>query len=78
MRTTLRLLKLRLGPPPTDSRFHRAVQTRPSQRYVTDRALATAIFLAMRLPKPLLLEGEAGVGKTEGGQSAGYRDGRGG
>ncbi len=35
------------------------------QRYVTDRALATAIFLAMRLPKPLLLEGEAGVGKTE-------------
>ncbi|MAG37319.1 MAG: ATPase [Dehalococcoidia bacterium] len=34
-------------------------------RYVTDRALATAIFLAMRLPKPLLLEGEAGVGKTE-------------
>ena len=35
------------------------------QRYVSDRGLATAIFLALRLPKPLLLEGEAGVGKTE-------------
>jgi MoxR-like ATPase len=36
-----------------------------SERYVADRGLATAIFLAQRLPKPLLLEGEAGVGKTE-------------
>jgi MoxR-like ATPase len=36
-----------------------------SERYVADRGLATAIFLALRLPKPLLLEGEAGVGKTE-------------
>jgi MoxR-like ATPase len=35
------------------------------QRYVADRGLATAIFLSLRLPKPLLLEGEAGVGKTE-------------
>jgi len=33
--------------------------------YLTDRALATAILLALRLPRPLLLEGEAGVGKTE-------------
>lgn len=33
--------------------------------YVADRALATSIFLALRLGKPLLLEGEAGVGKTE-------------
>jgi len=33
--------------------------------YVADRALATAIFLALRLERPLLLEGEAGVGKTE-------------
>jgi len=36
-----------------------------SQRYVADRGLATAIFLSLALPKPLLLEGEAGVGKTE-------------
>jgi MoxR-like ATPase len=33
--------------------------------YLTDKALATSIFLALRLPQPLLLEGEAGVGKTE-------------
>jgi MoxR-like ATPase len=40
-------------------------QALESQRYVADRGLATAIYLALRLPKPLLLEGEAGVGKTE-------------
>jgi MoxR-like ATPase len=33
--------------------------------YLADSALATSIFLALRLPQPLLLEGEAGVGKTE-------------
>ncbi|HEY3227892.1 MAG TPA: MoxR family ATPase [Roseiflexaceae bacterium] len=33
--------------------------------YVADRPLSTAIFLALKLQKPLLLEGEAGVGKTE-------------
>ena len=33
--------------------------------YLTDRGLATALFLAVTLGKPLLLEGEAGVGKTE-------------
>jgi MoxR-like ATPase len=36
-----------------------------TQDYVSDRALATVIFLAMKLEKPILLEGEAGVGKTE-------------
>lgn len=35
------------------------------QSYVADRALSTAIFLSLKLGKPLLLEGEAGVGKTE-------------
>jgi len=35
------------------------------QRYIGDRPLATAIFLALRLGKPLFIEGEAGVGKTE-------------
>jgi MoxR-like ATPase len=35
------------------------------QDYLADEALATSIFLAVRLPQPLLLEGEAGVGKTE-------------
>ncbi len=33
--------------------------------YLVDEALATSIFLSLRLPQPLLLEGEAGVGKTE-------------
>ena len=33
--------------------------------YVSDRALAVPIFLAMKLQRPLFLEGEAGVGKTE-------------
>ena len=34
-------------------------------RYVADRSLATALFLALKLRRPLFLEGEAGVGKTE-------------
>ncbi|HWH46216.1 MAG TPA: MoxR family ATPase [Burkholderiales bacterium] len=33
--------------------------------YVAERSLATAIFLALRMQRPLFLEGEAGVGKTE-------------
>ncbi|HEY6056504.1 MAG TPA: MoxR family ATPase [Candidatus Limnocylindrales bacterium] len=33
--------------------------------YIADRSLATAVFLALELQRPLLLEGEAGVGKTE-------------
>ncbi len=35
------------------------------ENYLADRGLATAIYLAVSLDKPLLLEGEAGVGKTE-------------
>ncbi len=37
-------------------------------RYVADRSLATALYLALRLGRPLFLEGEAGVGKTEIGK----------
>ena len=36
-----------------------------AQGYVADRALATVVFLALRMKRPLLLEGEAGTGKTE-------------
>ncbi|XYP32474.1 AAA family ATPase [Zavarzinia sp. CC-PAN008] len=36
-----------------------------SQGYVAERSLATTLFLAFALKRPLLLEGEAGVGKTE-------------
>ncbi|HEU0164806.1 MAG TPA: MoxR family ATPase [Thermomicrobiales bacterium] len=35
------------------------------QSYVTDRGLATTLYLTLKLQRPLLLEGEAGVGKTE-------------
>ncbi len=35
------------------------------QLYIADRGLATAIFLALKLQRPLFLEGDAGVGKTE-------------
>ncbi len=37
--------------------------------YLVDEALGTSIFLSLRLPQPLLLEGEAGVGKTEAARS---------
>src|ERR1700732_4697436 len=33
--------------------------------YIADRSLATAVFLALKMGRPLFLEGEAGVGKTE-------------
>ncbi|MFP1633232.1 AAA family ATPase [Zhengella sp. ZM62] len=36
-----------------------------NENYVADRALATVLFLALRMKRPLFLEGEAGVGKTE-------------
>ena len=36
-----------------------------AQNYVAERRLATAVFLALKLSRPLFLEGEAGVGKTE-------------
>ena len=35
------------------------------ERYLTDVGLATVVFLALRLRRPLLVEGEPGVGKTE-------------
>jgi MoxR-like ATPase len=36
-----------------------------SERYICDRSLATVVYLSLVMAKPLLLEGEAGVGKTE-------------
>ena len=41
--------------------------------YLPDRGLATALFLALALEKPLLLEGEAGVGKTEAAKALAAR-----
>src|SRR5213595_521163 len=40
-----------------------------AQRYVADRDLATAVYLSLTLDRPLLIEGEAGVGKTEVGRT---------
>jgi len=40
-------------------------QALKQQNYICDRKLATVIYLALQMEKPLLLEGEAGVGKTE-------------
>ena len=36
--------------------------------YISDRSLSTAIFLMMKMEKPIFLEGEPGVGKTEVGK----------
>ncbi len=41
------------------------LQLLSSQDYVADRSLATVLFLSLRMGRPLFLEGEAGVGKTE-------------
>jgi MoxR-like ATPase len=40
-----------------------------AERYVADRDLATALYLALALERPLFIEGEAGVGKTEVGRT---------
>jgi len=40
-------------------------QAMEKERYICDRSLATVLYLALKLEKPVLLEGEAGVGKTE-------------
>jgi MoxR-like ATPase len=49
----------------TLSSVEEAQQALAEHGYLADEGLATAVFLALRLRRPLLLEGEAGVGKTE-------------
>jgi len=44
------------------------VETLRSGSYAADRSLSTALFLALKMGRPLFLEGEAGVGKTEIGK----------
>ncbi len=51
-------------PPGTES-IDALTEAFRSRDYITDRSLTTAVFLALELGRPLLLEGEAGVGKTE-------------
>ena len=50
---------------PMPTSIDQVVDLLRQQLYVSDRRLAVAIFLALKLQRPLFLEGEAGVGKTE-------------
>src|ERR1700739_4993314 len=50
---------------PTPAPVGELTETLRQGGYLADRGLATALFLAMSLPRPILLEGEVGVGKTE-------------
>ncbi len=58
-----------MGTPPQDAPLldsvAAVVECLDEHDYLADEGLATAVFLALRLHRPLLLEGEAGVGKTE-------------
>lgn len=51
--------------PPTVNSIDALQSALATHAYIADRGLTTAAFLALKLGKPLLLEGEAGVGKTE-------------
>lgn len=53
------------NPQPTPESVDATVELLERGRYVCDRSLATSLFLALKLGRPLLLEGDAGVGKTE-------------
>ena len=50
------------GIPPTIDALQKLLE---GELYIADRGLATSAYLALKLQRPLLLEGEAGVGKTE-------------
>ena len=52
-------------PRPIPGSIDETAQMLASADYVADRALATVLFLALRMKRPLFLEGEAGVGKSE-------------
>ena len=51
--------------PPIPPRSTKRSRCSASAGYVAERSLATVLFLSLRLGRPLFLEGEAGVGKTE-------------
>ena len=55
----------RVEPTPLPNSIDETLALLARADYVGDRALATVIFLSLRLRRPLFLEGEAGVGKTE-------------
>jgi MoxR-like ATPase len=53
------------GPSPLPASIDDTLALLSRGDYVAERSLATAVFLALRMGRPLFLEGEAGVGKTE-------------
>ncbi len=53
------------APRPVPSSIDDTLQLLSAGHYVGDRSLATVLFLALKMGRPLFLEGEAGVGKTE-------------
>ncbi|MBX3580871.1 MAG: MoxR family ATPase [Rhizobiaceae bacterium] len=54
-----------LNPRPVPGTIDEMLDLLTGADYVADRALATVLFLSLRMKRPLFLEGEAGVGKTE-------------
>ncbi len=54
-----------MNPPAPPTSVDATLDLLSGQNYVAERRLATAVFLALKLERPLFLEGEAGVGKTE-------------
>ena len=57
--------RLRMNEPTLPQSVDELQSILAEQRYIADRGLATSLYLALKLKRPLLLEGEAGVGKTE-------------
>ncbi|MGC4025681.1 MAG: MoxR family ATPase [Mesorhizobium sp.] len=54
-----------LTPRPAPASIDETLQMLANADYVADRSLATVLFLSLKMKRPLFLEGEAGVGKTE-------------
>ncbi len=52
-------------PTPLPASIDETLELLNSQDYVADRSLATVLYLSLKMGRPLFLEGEAGVGKTE-------------
>jgi MoxR-like ATPase len=58
-------MKQTSAPHPLPTSIDETVALLASGEYLSDRSLATVLFLALKMKRPLFLEGEAGVGKTE-------------
>jgi MoxR-like ATPase len=53
------------SPHPLPASIDATVDLLAEAQYLADRSLGTVLYLALRMGRPLFLEGEAGVGKTE-------------